>query len=111
MDQDQIRRAHLQKGPRQPRDHKLPFTKSAQDKRRFNSAWFKDYEHARHDAFITQGFRNWRKKERIGDHVGGPKSAHNQAYEKCQNLLNQKQHIETIIVQQSNQARTEYQIS
>ncbi|RWR97035.1 zinc finger MYM-type protein 1-like protein [Cinnamomum micranthum f. kanehirae] len=132
MDRDQIRRAYLQKGPCQPRDHKFPFTESAQDKRRFNPAWFKDYgswleynikkdaafclccylfgEHARHDAFITQGFRNWRKKERIGDHVGGPKSAHNQAYEKCQNLLNQKQHIETIIVKQSDQARIEYRI-
>ncbi|RWR93453.1 rve domain-containing protein [Cinnamomum micranthum f. kanehirae] len=132
MDRDQIRRAYLQKGPCQPRDHKFPFTESTQDKRRFNPAWFKDYgswleysikkdaafclccylfgEHVRHDAFITQGFRNWRKKERIRDHVGGPKSAHNQAYEKCQNLLNQKQHIETIIVKQSDQARIEYRI-
>ncbi|RWR86363.1 zinc finger MYM-type protein 1-like protein [Cinnamomum micranthum f. kanehirae] len=43
MDRDQIRRAYLQKGPCQPRDHKFPFTESAQDKRRFNPAWFKDY--------------------------------------------------------------------
>ncbi|RWR73420.1 cytosolic sulfotransferase 12-like protein [Cinnamomum micranthum f. kanehirae] len=56
------------------------------------------------------GFKSWRKKERIENHVGGPNSVHNQAYEKCQNLLNQEQHIETIIVKQSSQARTDYRI-
>ena len=58
----------------------------------------------RYDVFITQGFKSWRKKERIENHVGGPNSVHNQAYEKCQNLLNQEQHTEMIIVQQSSQA-------
>ncbi|RWR79953.1 zinc finger MYM-type protein 1-like protein [Cinnamomum micranthum f. kanehirae] len=67
-------------------------------------------EETRYDAFITQGFKSWRKKERIENHVRGPNSVHNQAYEKCQNLLNQKQHIETVIVKQSSQARTEYRI-
>ncbi|RWR73422.1 zinc finger MYM-type protein 1-like protein [Cinnamomum micranthum f. kanehirae] len=132
MDRDQVRRAYLQKGPCQPRDHKFPYTGCGQDKRRFNPFWFKDYgswleysiekdaafcmccylfgEETRYDAFITQGFKSWRKKERIENHVGGPNSVHNQAYEKCQNLLNQEQHIETIIVKQSSQARTDYRI-
>ncbi|RWR76195.1 zinc finger MYM-type protein 1-like protein [Cinnamomum micranthum f. kanehirae] len=131
-DRDQVRRAYLQKGPCQPQDHKFPYTGCGQDKRRFNPIWFKDYgswleysvekdasfclccylfgEETRYDAFITQGFKSRRKKERIENHVGGPNSVHNQAYEKCQNLLNQKQHIETIIVKQSSQARTEYRI-
>ncbi|RWR82286.1 zinc finger MYM-type protein 1-like protein [Cinnamomum micranthum f. kanehirae] len=132
MDRDQVRRAYLQKGPCQPRDHKFPYTGCGQDKRRFNPFWFKDYgswleysiekddafcmccylfgEETRYDAFITQGFKSWRKKERIENHVGGPNSVHNQAYEKCQNLLNQEQHIETIIIKQSSQARTDYRI-
>ncbi|RWR87947.1 zinc finger MYM-type protein 1-like protein [Cinnamomum micranthum f. kanehirae] len=131
-DRDQVRRAYLQKGPCQPRDHKFPYTGCGQDKRQFNPIWFKDYgswleysvekdvafylfcylfgEETRYDAFITQGFKSWRKKERIENHVGGPNRVHNQAYEKCQNLLNQKQHIETVIVKQSSQARTEYRI-
>ncbi|RWR90878.1 zinc finger MYM-type protein 1-like protein [Cinnamomum micranthum f. kanehirae] len=68
------------------------------------------YKKTRYDAFVTKGYRNWKKKERIADHVGGPNSAHNQAYEKCQNLLNQKQDIETVIRKQSDQARIEYRI-
>ncbi|RWR83626.1 zinc finger MYM-type protein 1-like protein [Cinnamomum micranthum f. kanehirae] len=91
-DRDQVRRAFLQKGPCQPQDHKFPYTGCGQDKRRFNPIWFKDYD-------------SW-----IENHEGGPNSVHNQAYEKCQNLLNQKQHIETVIVKQSSQARTEYRI-
>ena len=42
--------------------------------------------------------------------MGGPNSAHNQAYEKYQNLLNQKQHIEKISIKQSDQAQREYRI-
>ncbi|XXG68310.1 hypothetical protein AAC387_Pa06g1426 [Persea americana] len=131
-DQDQIRMAYLQKGPCQPYDHKFPYTQCGQEKRRFNPAWFKDYgswleysiekdaafclycylfgEQARHSPFVTKGYKNWKKKERIGDHVGGPNSAHNQAYQKCQNLLNQKQYVGTIIVKQSDQAQREYRI-
>ena len=43
MDRDQVRRAYLQKGPCQPRYHKFPYTGCGQDKRRFNTFWFKDY--------------------------------------------------------------------
>ena len=67
-------------------------------------------EETRYDAFIIQGFKSRRKKERTENHVGGPNSVHNEAYEKCQNLLNQEQHIEMIIVKQSSQARTDYRL-
>ncbi|XP_028061118.1 zinc finger MYM-type protein 1-like [Camellia sinensis] len=50
-----------------------------------------------------------RRKKKIQTHVGGPNSAHNQASSKCQDLLNQNQHIETIFFKQSDQARIEYQ--
>ncbi|RWR93679.1 zinc finger MYM-type protein 1-like protein [Cinnamomum micranthum f. kanehirae] len=127
MDRYQVQRAYLQKGPCQPRDHKFPYTRCGEDKRRFNPFLFKDYdswleysiekdaafcmccylfgEETRYDAFITQGF-----KKRIENHVGGPNGVHNQAYEKYQNLLNQKQHIETIIIKQSSQVQTDYRI-
>ena len=131
-EREQIQRAYLQKGPCQPCDHIFPYSEFGQVKRRFNPAWFKEFsswleysiekdaafclccyifgEQTRYDVFVTKGYRNWKKKERIADHVGGPNSAHNQAYEKCQNLLNQKQHIETVIIKQSDQARIEYRI-
>ncbi|XP_045791578.1 zinc finger MYM-type protein 1-like [Trifolium pratense] len=46
------------------------------------------------DAFVTEGFSNWKKKERLNIHLGGPNSAHNHAWRKCNALMNQKQHIE-----------------
>ncbi|KAL5129921.1 Zinc finger MYM-type protein 1 [Glycine soja] len=46
------------------------------------------------DTFVIEGFTNWNKKERLSSHVGGPNSAHNIAWRKCQDLMNQNQHIE-----------------
>ncbi|XP_028069877.1 zinc finger MYM-type protein 1-like [Camellia sinensis] len=60
------------------------------------------------DSFVGKGFSNWKEKK-IQTHVGGPNSAHNQALSKCQDLLNQSQHIQTIFFKQSDQARIEYQ--
>ncbi|KAI8571974.1 hypothetical protein RHMOL_Rhmol01G0162800 [Rhododendron molle] len=45
---------------------------------------------------------------RLCTHVGGHNSAHTQAWRKCEDLLNQKQHIETIVLKQSEQARIDY---
>ena len=41
-------------------------------------------------------------------HVGGVNSSHNQAWRKCQDLLNSKQSIEVIFFKQLDQARSEY---
>ncbi|XP_028122538.1 uncharacterized protein LOC114319683 [Camellia sinensis] len=49
-----------------------------------------------------------RKKEKIQTHVESPNSVHNQASSKCQDLLNQNKHIQTIFFKQSDQARIEY---
>lgn len=42
--------------------------------------------------------------------MGCPNSAHNYAWGKCQDLLNQRQHIQTMFDNQSNQARINYRI-
>ncbi|XP_028075464.1 zinc finger MYM-type protein 1-like [Camellia sinensis] len=42
-DQDQIRRAYLQKGPCQPRDHNFPQKAFGQKLRRFNQSWFSEF--------------------------------------------------------------------
>jgi hypothetical protein len=50
---------------------------------------------AKGDTFIIEGFSNWKKKEKIEGHVGAYSSAHNQAWRKCEDLLNKKQSIIT----------------
>jgi hypothetical protein len=51
-----------------------------------------------------------KKKCRLNVHVGGPSSAHNQAWRKCNALMNQKQHIEVAIWKQSDLVKREYRI-
>ncbi|KAF8393618.1 hypothetical protein HHK36_021863 [Tetracentron sinense] len=136
-DQDEIRRTYLQRGPCQPRNHNFPKTKFGKKLRRFNPSWFNEYgswleysiikdaafclccylfrldnyrEQAGSDSFVIEGFTNWKKNERFEIHVGGPSSVHNQAYRACQDLLNQKQHIQTVFSKQSDQVRREYRV-
>ncbi|CAL9001959.1 unnamed protein product [Prunus brigantina] len=56
------------------------------------------------------GFRNWKKKDKIRQHIGGVGSVHNQSRQYCLDLMNQKQHIQTVLIKQSNQARIDYRI-
>ena len=140
---DEVRRAYLQKGPCQPRNHTFPLKKFGSQSRRFNPIWFTGYpnwleysiskdaayclkyvayclccylfkpevgEQSGRDHFVSEGFSNWKKKEKLQTHVGGPNSAHNQAWGKCEALLNQKQQIATFFNKMSNQARIDYRI-
>ncbi|KAI8528033.1 hypothetical protein RHMOL_Rhmol12G0119600 [Rhododendron molle] len=132
---DQVRRLYLQKGPCQPRGHTFPQKQFGRKRRRFLGVWFDDFptwlEYSiKKDAayclccylfkppigdlsggdFIYEGFSNWKKKRKLRDHVGGPNSSHNQTWGKCQDLLNQRQHIQTVFDNQSSQARIEYRI-
>ncbi|KAF8393116.1 hypothetical protein HHK36_021357 [Tetracentron sinense] len=135
-DQDEIRRLYLQKGPCQPRNHDFPYTKFGKQLRRFNPAWFNEYgswleysirkdaafclycylfridngEQAGGESFVVEGFKNWKKKEKFEVHVGEPNSAHNQAFTACQDLMNQKQHIRTVMRKQSDQSRRDYRV-
>ncbi|XP_058741882.1 uncharacterized protein LOC131614290 [Vicia villosa] len=123
-DRDNIRRAYLQKGPCQPRDHDFPKRKIGPLFRKFNPDWFLEFgnwleysvskdavfclccylmrsdigEQKSSDAFPIDGFSNWKKKERLDIHVGNFNSAHNQAWRSCEALMNQKQHIEVAIM-------------
>lgn len=132
-DQDRVRRVYLQKGPCQPVNHNFPQTTINGRLRRFNPSWFVKYrpwleysiakdaayclycylfksqnEEGGGDAFTYEGFRNWKKCEKLGSHVGGPTSAHNKAREKADNLLNQKQSIQTSLSRQTDRSRLEY---
>lgn len=136
-DRDEIRRVYLQRGPCQPRGHKFPQKKFGNVFRRFNPTWFNEFgnwleysiekdavfclccylmrvgveeQQIGGDSFIYEGFTNWKKKERLYVHVGGPNSSHNQAWSKCQDLMNQRQHVESVLSRQSEQAKKEYRI-
>ncbi|KAF2318438.1 hypothetical protein GH714_007615 [Hevea brasiliensis] len=60
------------------------------------------------NAFIVKGFQNWKQKEKLGEHVGGPNSTHNRAWRNCQALMNEQQHIRTFVNRQTNQAQNDY---
>ncbi|KAK1366961.1 hypothetical protein POM88_042522 [Heracleum sosnowskyi] len=60
------------------------------------------------DNFVTEGFDSWNKKDRLDDHVGGPNSAHKQAWRRCQDLMKQDQHIDVVINKHSELMKREY---
>ncbi|KAM6547091.1 hypothetical protein CsatB_027827 [Cannabis sativa] len=132
---DQVRRAYMQKGPCQPHLKPFPSEKVGPQSRAFNVAWYADYQdwleysvskdaafclycylfkedvggQSGGDAFVSKGFRNFKlAKSRLHTHVGKPFSAHNTARKMCEALMNEKQHIQTFFVKQSEQARSEY---
>ncbi|KAI5314487.1 hypothetical protein L3X38_043663 [Prunus dulcis] len=133
---DEVRRAYLQKGPCQPKDHTFPQTDLSGYDRRFNVKWFDEFDWLEYsiskdaafclycylfksnfrigqgcsDAFTEMGFRNWKKKDKIRQHVGPVGSFHNQSRQYCVDLMNQKQHIRTALIKQSEQARIDYRI-
>ncbi|XP_059455244.1 uncharacterized protein LOC132185494 [Corylus avellana] len=101
--------------------------------RRFNPTWFKEYKWLEYskekdavyylycylfkldignkaggETFVTEGFSNWKKKEKFKGHVGAHNSAHNQARQKCEALLNHKQSIITFFDKQSDQQKMIY---
>ena len=49
-------------------------------------------------TFVTRGFKLWNYKEKLLSHVGGVNSAHNQAVKKSENLMKEKQHIQSVLV-------------
>ena len=90
-DRDRIRKAYLQKGPCQPRDHNFPQKSLGQKLQRFNQAWFSEFriwleysvakdavfclccylfkpnigDQVSGDSFVGEGFSNWKKKEKF----------------------------------------------
>ena len=50
-----------------------------------------------------------KQKEKLQNHVGDHISAHNITQRRCEDLLNQKQSIQTVINKQSNLEKREFQ--
>ena len=135
-DRDEVRRAYLQKGPYQPRNHAFPQTKMSNYMRRFNESWFAAYlnwleysikkdaafylccylfkndklGHGGGDAFTSKGFRNWKKRKSFDAHVGEVNSVHNQCVKMCEDLMMQKHSIQATLDKQSKEVKSEYRV-
>ncbi|XP_031378142.1 zinc finger MYM-type protein 1 [Punica granatum] len=133
---DRIRRHYLQQGPCQPQGHDFPQKKFGNIFRRFIPKWFEEHKNwleysiakdasfclccylyrpdigaqASGEVFVSEGYTNWKKKEKFNEHVGGPDSAHNKTWRRCEDLMNQQQHIQFAFEKQSEQARTDYRL-
>ncbi|XP_070662428.1 uncharacterized protein [Malus domestica] len=129
-----IRRHYLQNNPCQPKDHIMP--RKVSNNRCFVTRWFDNFKwleysivkdvafcrycylfkcdfdkegNAGSDVFTEIGFTNWRKgPENFRDHEGGVGSLHNKALQQARDLMTQKQHIETFVIKQTDEARINY---
>ncbi|KAL4598935.1 hypothetical protein ACB092_11G092500 [Castanea dentata] len=131
---DEIRRCYLGKGPCQP-PYDYPVSYFSGKPRRFRAKWcvtrnWLEYSIAKDaafcfycylfgqyvgkqgggDAFVMKGFKLWNQLVKLDSHVGGVNSAHNQAVKKSEDLLKEKQHIQSVLVKQSNQDKAEYRV-
>ena len=121
---DEIRRHHLTKGPCQPVLPDFPVSHFSEKPRQFRSEWYvgrkwleysldKDAAFCFYcylfgwqdvgkqgggEIFVTKGFKLWNQVAQLDSHVGGVNSAHNQAVKKSEDLLKEKQHIQSILV-------------
>nr|XP_008385685.2 zinc finger MYM-type protein 1-like [Malus domestica] len=61
------------------------------------------------EVFIEKGFTNWKKgTQNLRVHEGGVGSLHNKAIQQARDLMAQKQHIETFVSKQTDEARINY---
>ncbi|XP_074296855.1 uncharacterized protein LOC141627511 [Silene latifolia] len=132
--QDEVRKRYIQVGPIQPKKHEFPFKIIGGRSRRFNATWFETHqnwlEYSKKkdalfclpcylfkpeglrggDAFVVEGFSCWNKKDRLIEHVGGVKSAHNLAVERYENLKDEKNSIRTVCSEFSKQDKKDYKL-
>ncbi|XP_068329707.1 uncharacterized protein [Pyrus communis] len=133
--QDEVRRAYLQMGPCRPTKYEFPYTLHAKKKRRFVVSWFEEYDWLEYsiskdaafclhcylfkinfsqlgsDAFTGVGFKKWKNaRECFDKHVGPIGSFHNKAREAASYLMNQKTHIEAVVIKQSEEECMKYHL-
>ena len=114
---DEIRRKYLVNGPCQPRSHEFPTKLIGGKARRFVVSWFDEYQWLEYsvkvdrayclpcylfreqkekqgtNAFVTDGFISWSKKDRLKLHEGEVNSIHHKSLKKCEDFLNLNQSI------------------
>lgn len=64
-----------------------------------------NFQQGSNDVFVGKGLENWKKGlELLRRHEGGASSVHNKVSQKCLDLMNQKQHIETVLIKHTDQS-------
>ena len=125
---DEIRRHYLTKGPCQPILCDFPVSHFFEKPRRFRFEWYvgrkwleysidKDAAFCFYcylfrwqdvgkegggETFVMKGFKLWNQVAKLDSYVGEVNSAHNQAIKKSEDLLKEKQHIQSVLIKQSN---------
>ena len=135
---DEIRRYYLQKDPCKfvfQHHDDYPLLYFSRKSRRFRSEWYVNRKWLEYsinndavfcfycyifgqdvgkqgggDTFVTKGFKLWNQLVKLNSYVGGVNSAHNQVVKKSEDLLKEKQHIQSVLVKQSNQDKIEYRV-
>ncbi|KAL4614323.1 hypothetical protein ACB092_07G045800 [Castanea dentata] len=127
-------RYYLAKGPCQP-PYDYPVSYFSRKPRRFRSKWYVNRNWLEYsidkdaafcfycylfgqdvgkqgggETFVTNGFKLWNQLVKLESYVGGVNSAHNQAVKKSEDLLKKKQHIQSVLIKQSNQDKAEYRV-
>ncbi|KAK9278524.1 hypothetical protein L1049_028092 [Liquidambar formosana] len=135
-DRDEIRLAYLQRGPCQPSSHEFPQKSVGVKLRRLPTKWLEEFGdwleysvskdavfclycylmgnsiggQGGGDAFTRTRFSCWGKKKRLGVHVGSTENAHNNARRMCEDLMNQKQHVEVAFSRPLHDSTMKYRI-
>ncbi|CAO2823885.1 unnamed protein product [Amaranthus hypochondriacus] len=130
-DQDIVRREYCSRILCQPEDHDFPYTMFGTKRRRFNPKWFGKYkswleysvskdaafcfacylfkdDNIGKDAFVNDGFRDWRKPRSFNLHVGSNMSAHRNAMISLANFKNQKCSISLALNKQDEETKNKY---
>ncbi|KAG8645341.1 hypothetical protein MANES_10G056233v8 [Manihot esculenta] len=129
---DSLRRRYLAKGPCQPVGHEFPFTLSREKNRRFQVAWFKDYEWLEYsvskdkayclycylfannnrsggNVFTEIGFNNWKDERRaFVNHEGSPGSSHSGCRMKVEQYYNQRGNVNQLLTRQTAAMEDDY---
>ncbi|KAL7119944.1 hypothetical protein ACP275_02G092900 [Erythranthe tilingii] len=98
-----VRRAYLQKGPCQPRLCKFPQFTSYGQQRKFICQ-------RGGGKFVSEGYRNWYKTENLRKHEGNHDSVHHHCYMACQDLMNNKGHIDVPLESKTKESKHDYYI-
>ena len=133
---DEVRRKYLTRGPCQPIGHTFQQKSIGGVLRRFNPRWFEQYpdwleysldqekafclfcylfrvqagKQGGSDTFVSTGFSSWNKADSFSKHVGDHTSFHNDARNKCEDLMRQSQSIKHALHKQTNVVKNDYQI-
>ncbi|XP_050115692.1 uncharacterized protein LOC126593642 [Malus sylvestris] len=132
--QDEVRRAYLQR-PCKRTTYEFPYTLHAKKKRRFVVSWFEEHDWLEYsiskdaafclhcdlfkinfsqlgsNAFTRVGFKKWKNaRECFDKHVGPIGSFHNKAREAASYLMNQKTHIEVVVIKQLENECMKYRL-